>query len=139
MHVVLLLNFQSNDKLFILLQWKLNQNFFGCFVNITEYFFSAVSLVSSSFCVGLLPRIKILFFFFSIYINELISTQNIITFLPSPLPSDNEKLPFALNSAPYLEYKYLSGSAYVVNSIAPNIECPKSKSLSALNSLKFIS
>ena len=41
---------------------------------------------------------------------------NIITFLPNPLPLDNEKLPCESNPVPYPEYLYLSKSAFLVNS-----------------------
>ena len=42
------------------------------------------SSVCSNPCVGPLPKIKISFFLLSIYVDELISTQRIIIFLPVP-------------------------------------------------------
>ena len=66
-------------------------------VKLNEYYFSALSVCSNP-CVGSFPRIKISFFLLSIFVNEVISTPNIITFLPTPLP--NEKLPCLLNPIP---------------------------------------
>ena len=58
-------------------------------------------------------------FLLSIFVDELISTPKIITFLPNPVPG-NEKLPFLSNPIPYPEYPYLSMSAFLVNLTAPN-------------------
>ena len=83
-----------------------------------EYIFSAVSVCSNP-CVQHLPKIKISFFLFSIGTEELIYTPKIITFLPNPIPG-NEKLPCLSNPTPYLEYLYLSISAFLVKLTAPN-------------------
>lgn len=61
---------------------------------------------------------------------ELISAPNIITFLPNPLLSDNEKLPRASNQIPYPGYSFFSKSVvFVVNLEVPNKEFPNSNSL----------
>ena len=69
-------------------------------------------------CVGPLPRTKMCFFLLSIFIDELISTSKIITFLPKSLP--NEKDVSLSNPIPYPEYPYLSISAFLVNLTDPN-------------------
>ena len=83
-----------------------------------EYIFSALSVCSNP-CVGPLPKIKISFFLLSIFVDELISTPTIMTFLPSPVPG-NEKLPCLSNQIPYPEYLYLSISAFLVRVTASN-------------------
>ena len=55
-------------------------------------------------CVVPLPKIKIYFFLLSIFIDDLISTPKIITFLSTLLP--NEKVPFLSNPISYPEYLY---------------------------------
>ena len=72
-------------------------------------------------CVGSLPKSKISFFLLSIFVEELISTQKIIIFLPNPIPG-NEKLLCLLNPIPYPypEYLYLSISTFLVKLSAPN-------------------
>ena len=58
------------------------------------------------------------FFLLSIFVDELISTPKIITFLPKSLP--NEKDVSLSNPMPYQEYPYLLISAVLVNLIYPN-------------------
>ena len=62
------------------------------------------------------------FFVLSICTAELISAPTIITLLPNPLPSNNEKLPLASNAVPYPENSYLLRSAFAVNLNVPNKE-----------------
>ena len=50
--------------------------------------------------------------------------QNIITLVPNPFPSDNEKLLYASNPLPYSENLCLSGSAFFTNLEAPNRKFP---------------
>ena len=88
-----------------------------CLVKLIEYIFSALSL-SSNPCVGPLPRIKMSFFLLSIFVDQLISTPKIITFLPVSLPI--EKDVFLLNPTPYPEYPYLSISEFLVSLTEPN-------------------
>ena len=65
---------------------------------------------------------------------------NIITYLPNPLPSVNEKFSHAPNPMPYPECLYLSKSvAFLVNLTASNKEIAKVKSVLGLNGHKFIS
>ena len=74
-------------------------------VKLIQYIFSALSVFSNP-CVGPIPRIEMPFFLLSIFVDELISTPKIITFLPLSLPT--EKDVFLSNPIPYLEYPYLS-------------------------------
>ena len=69
-------------------------------------------------CVGPLPRIKISFFLFLIFVEELISTPKMITFLPISLPTGKDV--FLSNPIPYPEYSYLLISAFLVNLTGPN-------------------
>ena len=64
------------------------------------YFFSAVSVVLSNYCVRSLPKIKISFFLLLIYADELISTPNITVFLPNPLPPDSKEVPLTSEPIP---------------------------------------
>ena len=73
-----------------------------CSAKVIQYFFSAVSVVSSNPCVGPSPRIKISFFLLSPCREELISTPKIITFFANP-PVGNEKVPFISNPIQYPE------------------------------------
>ena len=66
--------------------------------------------VCFNLCVGPLPRIKLSFFLLSIFVDELISTPKIITFLPVT-PLGWEKKPCLSNLIPYPEYLYCSISA----------------------------
>ena len=66
-----------------------------------------------------LPKIKIYFFLLSIFVDELISTPKVITFLPNPVP-ENEKLSCLSNPIPYPEYLHLSISAFLVKLTTPN-------------------
>ena len=66
-----------------------------------------------------LIHVLIPFFLISVFVDELMSTPRIITFLPNPVPG-NEKLPFLSNPIPYPEYPYFSMSALLVNLTAPN-------------------
>ena len=63
----------------------LKENFVFCSVELIECNFSTSSVCSNS-CLGPLQRIKISFFLLSICEDELISTANIITFLPTLSP-----------------------------------------------------
>ena len=96
----------------------LKQNFLLFSVKLIGYIFSALSVCSDR-CVRPLPRIKISFFLLSIFVDELISTPNIITFLPVP-PLGYEKNPCLSNSIPYPECLYLSISAILVKLVAPD-------------------
>ena len=64
---------------------------------------------------------------------------NIITFLPSPLPSENKKLPCASNPVPYAEYLYLSKPTFLINLAVPNKEFSNVTSALILHGHKFIS
>ena len=86
-------------------------------MKLIEYVYSALSLRSNP-CVSPLPRIKIHFFLLSIFVDELISTPKIITFLPISLPI--EKDVFLSNAIPYPKYPYLSISAFSANLTDPN-------------------
>ena len=83
-----------------------------------EYIFTALSVCSNP-CVRLLLKIKISFFLFSIFVEELISTPKTITFLPNPIPGD-EKLRWLSNPTPYPQYLYLLILAFLVKVSAPN-------------------
>lgn len=73
---------------------------------------SAVIVESPNQSAGYLPRIKIYFFLLSACAVKLLSTLHIATFLPNPSPLDNENLPCASNSTPYLEQEYLLGAVF---------------------------
>ena len=68
-------------------------------VKLIEYIFSALSVCSNPY-VGPLPKIKKSFFLVLIFVDELISTPIIITFLLNPVPGD-EKHPCLSNPIPY--------------------------------------
>ena len=91
---------------------NLNKILFFFSVKLIEYIFSALRVVSNP-CVGPIPRIKMSFFLLSIFVDELISTPKIITFLPISLPIENKV--FLSNPIPYPEYPYLSISSFLVN------------------------
>ena len=80
--------------------------------------FSAISLCSN-LCVGPLPRIKISLFILPIFVDELISTPKIITFL-SVLELGCVKNPCLSNSIRYPEYIDLSILAFLFKLTAPN-------------------
>ena len=103
-----------------------------------EYSTSLVNVLSSNPPVGPLLRIKISFFLLSACREELLSTPNVITFLPNLLLPDNKKASHASNPIPFQEQKYLSGSAFLVNLRAPNKEFNNVNLLSR-SSHKFIS
>ena len=77
-----------------------------------EYIFSALSVCSHP-CTGPLPKIKISFFLLSVFVDELIFTPKIITFLRNPV-SGNEKRPCLSNPVPHPEYPYLPMSAFSI-------------------------
>ena len=79
--------------------------------------------MGSNPCVRPLPKIKMFFFLLSIFIDELISTPKIITFLHNPVP-ENEKLPCLSNPIPYPEYFYLLISAFLFKVTPPNKQFP---------------
>ena len=54
---------------------------------------------------------------------ELISAPNIITFLPNPLLSDNEKLPRASNQIPYPGYSFF----FKISSVRSQFRGPKQR------------
>ena len=85
-----------------------------CLVKLVEYIFSVVNECSPNLCVGPFPRIKMYFFLLSIFVDEVISTQKILTIFPV-LPSGCEKNPLPSNSIPYPAYLYLSISVFFVN------------------------
>ena len=62
-----------------------------------EYNFSALSVFSNPYN-GPFPRTRTSFFLLSVFVDELTSTQKVITFLPTSLP--NEKLPRLSNPVP---------------------------------------
>ena len=74
-------------------------NFFGFFVKLIEYIFSAFSVCSNP-CLGHFPRIKISFLLLSIFVDGLISTPKIITFNKSLLVPGYKKLPCLSNLIP---------------------------------------
>ena len=74
-----------------------------------------MSVVSSNLCVGPSPKTKISFLLLSTCTEELISTRNIIRFLPNPTVA-NEKVPLISNPMAYLEYLYLLTSAFFTDS-----------------------
>ena len=108
----------TNKYLFAPLYCKLIENLFLVTVKLSEYISSVLSVCSNP-CAGLLPKIKIYFFLLTIFIDELISTSNIMTFLPNPVP-ENENVSFLSNPISYPEYLYLSISAFLVKVTAPN-------------------
>ena len=86
----------------------------------------------------MLGKIKISFFLLSIFVDELISTPKIITFLPNPTPGD-EKLSCLSNPIPYPEYLYLLISAFLVKLTALNKQFSSVGSLLVVLSFLFIS
>ena len=97
------------------MQAKANFSLFT--VKLIECIFSADS-VCSNHCVRFLPRVKISFFLLSIFVDELISTPKIITFLPvSPLVC--EKYPCLSNPVPYPQDLDLLILAFLVKLTAP--------------------
>ena len=70
-------------------------------------------------CVAPLPKIKYLFFLLPIFVDQLISTPKIITFLSTPIPG-YEKPPRLSNPRLYREYLYLLISAFLVKLTASN-------------------
>ena len=66
-----------------------------------------------------LPKIKIYFFLLSIFVDELISTLKLITFMPNLITGD-EKLPCLSNPIRYPDYLYLSKSGFLAKLTAPN-------------------
>ena len=83
----------------LFLNWKLKQNFFPVTVKLIEYIFYALSVCSNA-CSGPLLKIKISFFLLSIFVDELMPTLKIITFLSNPV-TRNEILPCLSNPLPY--------------------------------------
>ena len=71
-------------------------------MKLAEYAVSVVVVESSSnSSVKPLLRIKISFFLLSAWIEGLLSTPNIITFLPNPSPLGSEKAERESNLIPY--------------------------------------
>ena len=93
--------------------------FFSVIIKLTEYIFSAVNECSPNPCVGLFPRIKMSFPLLSTWTDDFVSTPIITTFLPK-LPSGSEKTPLLSNPILYLDYLFLSISAFLVTLTAPN-------------------
>ena len=89
-------------------------------VKLIKYLVSAVIVITFDPSIVPLPTIKISFFLVSTCQQELLSTLNIITCLPNLAPPNNEKNEHELNSIPFEEYEYLSGSAFSVNLTALN-------------------
>ena len=96
--------------IYSILKCKFKQIFFCCSVTFIEYSFNAINVLSSKPSVGLYQEIEYL-----ICADKPVSPSNIITFLLSPQPSANKKLPCALNPMPKPEYLHLSGSVFLVN------------------------
>ena len=69
----------------------------------------------------LYQELKYLFLYYQ-HTQISISAPDIITFLPKPLPSDNEILPRASNPVLHPEYLHLLKSAFLVKLTAPNKE-----------------
>ena len=80
----------TNQKLLLLLKWRLEQSFRFDLEKLIEYWTSAVNIVSSNPCVGPIPRNEKYFSLLSILTVEFISAAKIWTFLPMTL-SGNEK------------------------------------------------
>ena len=76
------------------------------------YFVSAVNVASSKPCIGPLRRIQISYSLLSISTNELILTLQIMPFLPT-LPPSNENSERESNPIPKPLYTHLSGSAFL--------------------------
>ena len=74
----------------------------------------------------------------SIFVDEIMSTPKIITFLPNPIPR-NEKLPCLSNPISYSEYLYLSTLTCLVKLTAPNKIFSSVESLLLVLSFLFIS
>lgn len=70
-------------------------------MKLAEYAVSVVIVVSSNSSVKTLLRIKISFFLLSAWTEGLLSTPNIITFLPNPSPLWSEKAERESNPIPY--------------------------------------
>ena len=70
-------------------------------MKLAEYAVSVVIVVSSNSSVKTLLRIKISFFLLSAWTEGLLSTPNIITFLPNPSPLGSEKAERESNLIPY--------------------------------------
>ena len=104
---------------------SLLQNLFSCYLKLIQYSIYVINIVSSNQSVGPLPRIKRSFFLFSTYTDKLISTPNIITFLPIPLLCYNKTFSRASNTTLYPGKEHLLGAVFLVNLIAPNKEFSK--------------
>ena len=111
-----------------LYHWQTNHYLLHYNSNLTELFIALCRInriyffcvhVCSNPCVGSLPKIKTYFLLLSIFVNELISTEKIIKFLPNSVPG-NEKLLCLSNPIRYLEYLYLSVLAFLGKLTAPN-------------------
>ena len=72
----------KNKKLLLSLSWRLKQNFFCDLEKLIEYSASAVNVALPNPCVCPLPKIDISLFLLLVFIDELISTPTIMTFLP---------------------------------------------------------
>ena len=70
-------------------------------------------------CGGPLPIIKISLFLLSIFVNDVMSTPKIITFLPVP-PPGCQKSPCLSNPILYPEYLYLLKSEFLIKLAGPN-------------------
>ena len=79
---------------------RTKQNFLFDLEKLIEHWAFAVNVVSSNYCVGPKPRIKISFFLLSICTDELMSTPKTMTFLPT-IPSQNENSEHESNPIPY--------------------------------------
>ena len=69
-------------KLSFPLQWRLNTNLFPDYVKLVGYWASAFIVVSSNYCVGPSPKIKISFHLLSTCTDDLISAPKIMTCFP---------------------------------------------------------
>ena len=132
------MNFNTVNKYITLasLYCKFRQILFCCSVKL--FFCSQGGVIYPS--VGPFQESKYLSFCYQYACPyEVIPAQNIVTVLPNPLPSDNEKLPCISNPIPHPECLYLSSSVFFTNLTVPNKEFPGVKLLLCLNDHKFIS
>ena len=109
-----------------------------CSLKVMAYSFYIIYVLLSILCIGPLTRINKSYFLLSTRQDEFISTPNIITLLPNPLPLDQEKVPFTTNLFPIPECLFLSKSALLINLTAPSKGFPNFKSEFRLNIRKSI-
>ena len=84
-----------------------------------DYLAFAVIVFWSNPCAEDSPKAKLSLFLFSTCADDLLATQNIITFLTNS-PFANKEDEHASYAIPFLEQEYLSGSAFLINVAASN-------------------